>query len=449
MTEPQLEFTGGRRRRIILAASAGNFAEWYDWGVYGVVATIIASQFFPPGDAAVSLLSTYAVFALGYLARPLGGILFGRIGDKYGRRRALSRTIILTCGGTAAMGLMPTYQQIGLLAPILLVLCRMAQSMGAGGEYASAISFVYEHSPTGRRARNVAQLIASTFVGILCGSVLARLASATLSKQAYHDYGWRLLFLVAIPLAIAGYYLRNRVAETPEFEQLARSRQHATAESSPVLATLREQWPAMLVLLVCTASYALISTTITSYLTTFLLEIAKLDSGQAYNATILSNVAVVLATLGTGVACDRFGLRRTFALAGALVAVAAVPVFLLTASGQAGGLLGGFLIGVGKGLLAVPALLALSAIFPPAVRVTAGAMAYNVTQALFGGTGPIIGVWLNQTTGSRYGLGVYLSALAVLTVIGCLLARRVFDRRYPAASDQAPGALTPQQKERA
>jgi MHS family proline/betaine transporter-like MFS transporter len=442
MTQPDLEFSGRRRRRIIIAASAGNFAEWYDWGVYGVVATIIATQFFPAGDPVVGLLSTYAVFALGYLARPFGGIVFGRIGDRHGRRRALSRTIIVTCGGTAAMGLLPTYAQIGLFAPVLLVLCRMAQSMGAGGEYASAISFVYEHSPVRRRAGNVAQLVASTFVGIMTGSILARIASAVLSKQAYHTYGWRILFLVAIPLAIAGYYLRTKVAETPEFEQLTRERKQTAAESSPLAATLRQQWPAMTVLLVCTASYALISTTITSYLTTFLIDVNGLDSNQAYNATILSNVALILATLVAGLFCDRFGLRRTLMLAGVVVAVAAVPALALAAQGLAGGFVGGFLIGACKGLLAVPALLALSAVFPPAVRVTAGALAYNVTQALFGGTGPIIGVWLNHTTGSPYGLGIYLAVLAVITVIGSLLARRVFEPSVGGGHDEGTLAQT-------
>lgn len=437
MSSPELEFTGRRRLRIILAASAGNFAEWYDWGVYGVVATIIATRFFPPGDAVVALLNTYAVFALGYLARPFGGIVFGRIADKFGRRRGLSITILVTCAGTAAMGLLPTYGEIGLLAPVLLVVCRLAQSMGAGGEYANAISFVYEHSRGRHRARNVAQLVATTFLGIMVGSVLARLASAVMSPAAYNAYGWRILFLVALPLAAAGYYLRSRVEETPEFEELAKVRRETAAESSPVRSTLRQQWPAMTVLLVCTASYALISTTITSYLTTFLTSVNGLSTDDAYNATVLSNIAVIIATLGAGFLCDRIGLRRTLTSAGVVVTIAAVPVLALAAHGLAGGLVGSFLIGACKGLIAVPALLALSAIFPSPVRVTAGALAYNVAQALFGGTGPIIGVWLNSTTGSPYGFGVYLAVLALVTVIGSVAARKVFDRRYTGAQEES------------
>jgi MFS transporter, MHS family, proline/betaine transporter len=433
----ELEFTGRRRRRIMLAAAAGNFAEWYDWGVYGVVATIIATRFFPPGDAVAGLLGTYAVFALGYLARPFGGIVFGRIGDRLGRRRALSLTVLLTCGGTALMGVLPTYAQAGLLAPILLVVCRMAQSMGAGGEYATAIGFVYEHSPVRHRASNVAQLVASTFTGIMFGSILARVASAVMSPDAYDSYGWRILFLLAIPLALVGFYLRSRVEETPEFEQLSAERRAETKEVSPIRSSLRWYWPEMLVLLVCTASFALISTTITTYLTTFLIKTGGLSESAAYNATILSNIAVIIATLVMGVVCDRIGLRRTFTVAGIVVAVAAVPALALAAQGTVGGLVGGFLIGVCKGLLAVPALLALSALFPTSVRITAGALTYNVSQSIFGGTGPIIGVWLNETTGGPYGYSIYLALLALLTAVVSVVGRAVFQPREVSTAQEA------------
>jgi MHS family proline/betaine transporter-like MFS transporter len=431
---PDLEFTGRRRRRIITAASAGNFAEWYDWGVYGVVATIIAAKFFPSGNDVAALLGTYTVFAAGYITRPLGGIVFGRIGDKLGRRRALSLTVLLTCGGTACIGLVPTYASIGLLAPILLLVCRMAQSMGAGGEYASAIGFVYEHSPLRRHARNVGVLVATTFAGIMTGSVLARLLSAVMSAGAYDAYGWRLLFLLAVPLALSGFYLRNRVEETPEFKQVAAERERTRREASPLRDALRWQGPAILVFIVCTASYALISTTITAYLTTFLVETNGLSEPQAYTATIVSNLALIAATLAMGVATDRIGLRRAFAGAGAVVAVLAVPALALAAHGTAGGFAGGMVIGACKGLLAVPALLAISQIFPGPVRVTAGALAYNVSHALFGGTGPVVGVWLNDVTGGPYGFAAYLAALAAVTAVGAYLARGIFDRRFETAA---------------
>ena len=431
----ELEFTGARRRRIIIAASAGNFAEWYDWGVYGVVATIIAAKFFPEGNPTAALLNTYAVFAAGYIARPLGGILFGWIADRHGRRRALSISILLTCGGTALMGLLPTYAQIGLLAPALLLVCRLAQSMGAGGEYASAISFVFEHSPAERRARNVSGLIATTFIGILCGSVFARICSSVLSKQDYETFGWRILFLIAVPLAVFGVYLRSRVEESPEFEMLARAREKANVIATPLRDALRSQWLTIVIFIICTASYALLSTTITSYLTTFLIKVGELDNTEAYNATIVSNVLVIAGTLAMGPVADRIGLRKALGLAGLVVAILAVPSLALAASGGFGSFTGSAIIGACKGVLALPALLAVSQIFPTAVRVTAGALAYNIAQAVFGGTGPIIGVWLNEVTGGPFGLGVYLAILGLITVVVTMRARATFDHVPTAPTD--------------
>lgn len=438
----ELEFTGARRRRIIIAASAGNFAEWYDWGVYGVVATIIAAKFFPGNDPAVALLNTYAVFALGYIARPIGGIFFGWIGDKYGRRRALSISILFTCFGTALMGVLPTYAQIGLLAPVLLLVCRLAQSMGAGGEYASAISFVFEHSPAAKRARNVSTLIATTFIGILCGSLLARVFSSVLTKDEYQTFGWRILFLVGLPLAAFGVYLRSKVEESPEFELLAKARAKAKATATPLRDALRLHWVPIVIFIVCTASYALLSTTITSFLTTFLINVGKLDSTEAYNATIVSNVMVIAGTLVMGPVADKIGLRKALSLTGLVVAILAVPSLALAAGGGVGAFTGGALIGACKGLLALPALLAISQIFPTAVRVTAGALAYNVAQALFGGTGPIIGVWLNDVTGGPYGLGVYLAALGLITAVVAFFARRTFD--HDEAVVPATEAVSPE-----
>lgn len=428
MTSTPTELTGARRRKVLLAAAAGNFAEWYDWGVYGVVATIIAAQFFETGNPTAALLNTFAVFALGYLARPLGGIIFGRIGDKYGRKRALSMTILLTCGGTAAMGLLPTYETVGLLAPALLLICRLAQSMGAGGEYASAIGFVYEHSPAHQRSKNVSRLIATSFVGIMTGSVFARIATAIMGQEAFESYGWRILFLLGLPLAGIGFYLRARADETPEFEQLKRARAAAKEAAIPLSAALRSTWKLMLVFMIATASYALISTTITSYLTTFLKATSGLSTDQAYTATIVSNIAVIAATLVVGSFSDRIGLRRLFLLSGIVVAIAAIPALVLAANGFIGGLLGSALIGICKGLLAVPALVALSQLFPVAVRITAGALAYNVVQAIFGGTGPAIGVALNELTGGPNGFGLYLTVLACITAVTAWLARGTFAR---------------------
>lgn len=426
MTTEQ-QFSGRERNRIIVAASAGNFAEWFDWGVYGVVATILATKFFPSANPSVALLSTFGVFALAYVARPLGGIVFGRIADKAGRRKALSLTILMTCGATALMGLLPTYAQVGVLAPILLLLARMLQAMGAGGEYASAISFIYEHSPSRSKARNVSYLISTTFLGIATGSVVARILAAVMSEEAYDAYGWRILFLVAMPLGLLGFYLRSRVEETPEFRRLQESKAGTERESSPLRDTLVRYWRVMAVYMVCVSAFSLISTTVTSYFATFLTQVNHLTASDTYTVTIVSNVAVIGTVLLAGCYGDRLGLQKMMIAGGLVIAVLSVPALLAASDGFVGGIWGAVLLGACKGFIALPALLAMSQIFPPAVRVTAGALAYNVTQSLFGGTGPLIGLWLNDVTGGPYGFGIYISVLGLIAAIGAIVFKRYLD----------------------
>jgi MHS family proline/betaine transporter-like MFS transporter len=226
---------------------------------------------------------------------------------------------------------------------------------------------------------------------------------------------------------VFGIYLRSRVEESPEFEMLARAREKANVIATPLRDALRSQWLTIVIFIICTASYALLSTTITSYLTTFLIKVGELDNTEAYNATIVSNVLVIAGTLAMGPVADRIGLRRALGLAGLVVAILAVPSLALAAAGGFGPFTGSAIIGACKGVLALPALLAVSQIFPTAVRVTAGALAYNVAQAVFGGTGPIIGVWLNEVTGGPFGLGVYLAVLGLITAVVTMRARTTFD----------------------
>lgn len=431
MTQPA--FTTGRQRvKTMSAAAAGNFAEWYDWGVYGVVATLIATHFFPNEDPAVGLMSAYALFAVSYITRPLGGLVFGYVADKLGRRKALSTTILLTCGATALIGLLPTYDQIGVLAPALLLGCRLVQAIGTGGEYASAITFVYEHSPDGKKARYVSGLISMTFAGILVGSLAATVVSALMSPAAYEAWGWRILFLLALPMGAFGLYLRSRTDEGPEFKQFLAERDRTGVKATPLRDVFTHQWRKMLLFCGFLATWALIATTITAYITTFLLRVNGMSKSQAYLATVLAGVMVIGAVLVCGRFADRIGLRKMMIGGTAFVAVLGVPSFLIAANGVAGGLIGSALLGLCKGVIAVPSLLAVSQIFPTSVRVTAGALSYNVTNTVFGGTAPLIGVWLNGALDLSYGLGVYLVVLSLFT----MLIAAVWAKRWVAEGRQ-------------
>ncbi|MGA8115338.1 MAG: MFS transporter [Actinocatenispora sp.] len=405
------------RRRTVIAASAGNFVEWYDWGIYGVVATIIGKQFFPPGSEVVGLLSAYAIFATSYLMRPIGSAIFGHIGDKLGRRRALSLTIIITCTGTALIGCVPGYRTLGFAAPVLLLLMQLIQSFGTGGEYATAISFVYEHGRRGRKATAVGSLTAMTFVGFLVGSLFATILSATMPADSYEAWGWRVLFWLAVPMGIVGLYLRRKTEEGEEFRALQRAlaRRKETVRS-PFFEAMRTHWRRIGIFVAFLGTWAIISATLTSYLTTFLKNNEALSSTQAYAANTLGSVMIIVFVLLFSPFADRLGLRRATIIGSLVVAVGVIPGFALAGSGVVGGFVGAAVLGLCKGVMAVPSLLAVSQIFPARIRVTAGGLSYNIAQSVLGGTAPLIAVWLNSASGTSLFFASYLVLAALVTL---------------------------------
>ncbi|MGH3097429.1 MAG: MFS transporter [Streptosporangiales bacterium] len=432
------------RRRTLVAASAGNFVEWYDWGIYGIVATIIAKEFFPPGSEFVGLMSAYAIFAISYLTRPIGSAVFGHIGDKFGRKRALSITIIVTCVGTALIGCIPTYGIIGFAAPALLLLMRLVQSLGTGGEYSTAISFVYEHGARGRKATAVGSLIAMTFTGFLVGSLLATTLSATLPSGAYETWGWRALFWLALPMGAIGLYLRRRTEEGPEFVELQREQERKReAPRLPLVEALRSYWGRILTFIGFLSTWAIISATLTSYLATFLKHNDALSNTQAYAANTVASVMIIVFVLLYAPIADRIGLRRATIVGSLVVAIGVVPGFLLAGSGLVGAFAGAALLGLCKGVMAVPSLVAVSQIFPAHIRVTAGGLSYNLAQSILGGTAPLVAVWLNSVSGTSTLFSSYLVAAALLTlVITLLCARRWIAETATHSGDvQEAGAL--------
>ncbi|MHC8609852.1 MFS transporter (plasmid) [Paenarthrobacter ureafaciens] len=433
--------TKAERRRTIIAASAGNFAEWYDWGVYGVVATVLAKKLFPDSeDATLALLSTYALFAISYLTRPLGGLVFGHVADKLGRKRALSVTIIITCGATGLIGLIPEYQAIGWAAPILLLLCRLVQSLGTGGEYATAVSFVYEHGAKGKKATAVGFLTSMTFVGLLVGSLLATILSALMPLADYETWGWRILFLLSLPMGLIGMYLRKKTEEGAEFQELQKLQESKKAQpKSPVSRAFLLHWKRILVFTIFLGSWAIISATMTNYLATFLKSNKALTLTEANAANTLSTVMVVIFVLLFSPVADRIGLRKAMVVGSLFVIVGIIPGFILAGEGVAGAFIGASILGICKGVLAVPSLLAISQIFPAQIRVTAGGLSYNLAQSILGGTAPFIAVWLNSVTNSTLFFSSYLVFAGVVTLIIALTSAKKWVAESEAHSGDIGG----------
>ncbi|NWK78380.1 MFS transporter [Aquitalea sp. LB_tupeE] len=404
--------------KVILAASVGNFVEWFDFAVYGFLATLIALHFFPGSDADISLLKTFAVFAVAFAFRPLGGVVFGMLGDRIGRKRTLAITILLMAGATTLIGLLPDYARIGLTAPLLLTLARCVQGFSAGGEYAGACAYVMEHAPSHHRARYGSFLPVSTFSAFACAAVLVYGLNQWLSPQALADWGWRLPFLIAAPLGLVGWYLRNRLAETPAFRVLEQRQQ---TEHAPLRQAFSSHGRPIVWLSAFISVTALSFYTFTTYLSTYLQQVAGMSRGNALLVSVLSLLfAAVLCPLA-GRYSDRVGRRRSMATVCVLIVLLIFPSFWLAQSGQL------WLAVLGGMLQALPAVLSgvvtaplLSESFPTRIRYTAGAISYNLAYTIFGGTAPLMATWLIDVSGSHLAPALYLLLIALFALAGGL-----------------------------
>ncbi|WP_410017106.1 MFS transporter [Pseudomonas sp. 5P_3.1_Bac2] len=403
-------------RRVIVAASVGNFVEWFDFAVYGFLATTIAQQFFPSGDAAAALLKTFAVFAVAFAFRPLGGLFFGMLGDRIGRRRTLAFTILLMAAATTLIGLLPTYAMIGMAAPLLLCLIRCAQGFSAGGEYAGACTYLLEHAPPGRRAWYGSFIPVSTFMAFAAAASVAYGLEISLAPAAMAEWGWRLPFLLAAPLGLVGLYLRWRLEETPAFKAVQQS--HG-AVHTPLGQTLREQGRRILCLGAFVSLTALAFYMFTTYFSTYLQVAAGLSRATALLVSLLALLAAALLCPLCGALADRIGRRATVLSACVLQGVLVYPAFMLASSGSfVAALIAVLLLASGAVLCNVVTAVLLAESFPTKARYTASAITYNMAYTLFGGTAPLLATWLISATGSNLAPALYLMGVAVLGLLG-------------------------------
>jgi MHS family proline/betaine transporter-like MFS transporter len=397
--------------QAVAAAVIGNVLEWYDFSVYAFVATILAKKFFPAGNDVTPLLATFAAFGIGFLARPLGGILIGRIGDVRGRKAALVLTILLMAVGTTVIGLIPSYASIGLAAPALLVLARLMQGFSAGGEWGGSTAFIVEWAPEGRRGFYGSFQQASVAAGLLLGSAVAALISTTLDPAAMDDWGWRVPFLLGAILGPVGIYLRRNIDETPAFRRVAETpapSPHAEAASPVRLAARAFGF---------TIHWTVVFYIFLSYMPTFTQKFLKLDRIDALWSNTIGILVLVVAIPAFGRLSDRIG-RKPLLLASCVAFILLpYPLFsrLLDGASFGSAIAMQILFGLCIALYSGPGPAAISEIFPTRIRSTWMTTGYALSVAIFGGFAPFIATLLIDTTGMPIAPIFYVMAASVVT----------------------------------
>ncbi|MGY1640225.1 MFS transporter [Geodermatophilus sp. SYSU D00703] len=406
------------RRKVVTSAAIGQFVEWYDFVVYAYAASIIATLFFPSEDRVASLLATFGVYAVGFVMRPLGGVVFGHFGDVLGRRGVLALVILLMGGSTLAIGLLPTYEQIGIAAPLLLLVCRLLQGLSAGGEAMGSNALVAEHAPDHRRGLWVGFTYSFANLPAVFAALLVLLLSSQMSEAAYASWGWRIPFLLGGVLALVGLYIRFSVDESPAFEA---TRSAHRVSRAPILAVLRNHRRSLAFAFAMASLSGLGFYMLTGYFSTYLAEAVGLGSSAALTSnSIALLVAFVTMPLG-GLLSDRIGRRPTMVLGAGLSAVAALPAFLLASAGSlASAIAGQSLLAITLGLFFGPVGIVFLELFPTRNRYSGAAIGYNAAYLVFGGTAPLFSTYLVDVTGSLLAPAVYVAVLSALVFLVAL-----------------------------
>jgi MHS family proline/betaine transporter-like MFS transporter len=412
-------------RRVIAAGAIGNVLEWYDFAVYGYFAAAIGRAFFPHQDKVAQVLAAFGIFAVGFLMRPVGGAVIGYIGDRFGRRTALTFSVAAMAIPTFLVGVLPGYQTLGIAAPILLTLLRMIQGLSVGGEYTTSIIFMVEHSPPDRRGIIGAMAGCGAVGGILAGSATGAVLAAAMPSAALEEWGWRIPFLIGLLVGLAGFALRRGIHEEAIVKKPARS---------PLLETLRNHGPLLLRLSGLSVFNSVGFYLMFVYIVSWLQLADGVAPARALEINTASMVVLVVVVVAMGWLSDRIGRRPVMLAATAFAFAAAWPLFwLMHSANPAIVLLGqlGFVLSVGTFVGCQPAVMVEAV--PWQVRCTAIALGYNVTLGVIGGLSPLVATWLVERTANDYSPGFMIMAAAAVSFLTLLTFKETFRARLDSA----------------
>ncbi|HCM9362131.1 TPA: MHS family MFS transporter [Enterobacter bugandensis] len=426
MTEHESTTTVLRKnKKVLIASLTGSAIEWFDYFLYGTAAALVFNKiFFPMVDPVIGLILSYLSFSLTFFIRPIGGVLFAHIGDRIGRKKTLVLTLSLMGGATVMIGLLPTYEMIGMWAPALLILMRIIQGMGIGGEWGGALLLAYEYAPEKRKGFFGSIPQAGVTIGMLMATFIVSLMTL-FSEEDFLSWGWRIPFLLSSVLVLLGLWIRKDIDETPDFQKVKASGQVAKA---PLRDTLKHHWREVLIAaglkVVETAPFYIFSTFVVSYATSTL----TYQKSQALEAVTLGALVATIMIPLMGLLSDKVGRQRMYALSVFVLGLFIVPWFMLLNTGTTWGIVLATVIAFGVLWAPVTAVLGTlcSEIFSANVRYTGITLGYQLGAALAGGTAPLIATGLlAKYDGDWVPVAWYLAVTVVISLIAILCASRV------------------------
>lgn len=421
----------GKQKKIVLAGAIGNALEWYDFTIYAFFVPIIAKQFFPSKDQFLSLLATFGVFAVGFLVRPIGALLFGYIGDHTGRKKALIISMVMMSFPTFLIGVLPTHTMIGVAAPILLIALRIVQGLAVSGELTTATVFLIEHATPHRRGVAGSLVMAGALLGMVLSSLFATFMSQCLDTAALEIWGWRIPFLIGGLIGIIGLKVRLRSAEPALYEAV---QTHQKTQGNPVsvlghVSSL--QYKTLTKGIFLTSIMGIANYFLIAYFNTFLIDNQGLPMSSVMVINTIAITIQIISTLGMGYLSDYVG--RKYVLGGGMIVLAALayPIFwLLTRHDIYLALLGEILFATAGGAISGLIPTTLAEMFDTYHRNMGISISYNVSLALFGGTAPLIAITLVASLHNNFAPALYLVAVSTLAFLALLRLKESYQKSF-------------------
>lgn len=393
-----------------LAVGIGNFMEWFDFAIYGYFIVHISATFFPANDETSATLSAFAVFAVGFLARPLGAAILGPLGDRYGRRLVLMISVLVMGLCTALLGMTPGFDTIGVAAPIIVTVLRFVQGLSVGGEWTSSAMFLVESAPNSQRATRASVVSASAALAFIAGTGVALLINTVLSEDTVASWGWRIPFILSLVLGVVAVYIRRSLDETEVFQQLEIRREAGEA----VRASKSAFWRGFLMAFAIAGIFGVSLYYLVTYMNNYLQQVAGMNTVMALTVSIIGLVIYALLNPVAGMVSDRIGRRPLVIIPTVGFAVLGYPLFLMLSTGEFWVVLIALIVwAVLQSMIAVMGVVAMVELFPASIRSTGSSLGYNVSYALLAGPGPLIATWLVSTQGP-VAPSYYLIAVAVV-----------------------------------